>query len=108
MRKALFFLILLTGLASCTGREVMVRLSGIESYINERPDSALAAIRDIDTTALRGKAVKAKYSLLHAMALDKNYIDTADTRIVQPAVVYYSRHGSPEERLKAFMYLGTE
>ena len=108
MRKSLFFLILLTGLASCTGREVMVRLSGIESYINERPDSALAAIRDIDTTALRGKAVKAKYSLLHAMALDKNYIDTADTRIVQPAVEYYSRHGSPEERLKAFMYLGTE
>lgn len=108
MRKALFFLILLTGLASCTGREVMVRLSGIESYINERPDSALAAIRDIDTTALRGKAVKAKYSLLHAMALDKNYIDTADTRIVQPAVEYYSRHGSPEERLKAYMYLGTE
>lgn len=108
MRKALFFLILLAGLASCTGREVMVRLSGIESYINERPDSVLAAIRDIDTTALRGKAVKAKYSLLHAMALDKNYIDTADTRIVQPAVEYYSRHGSPEERLKAYMYLGTE
>ena len=84
------------------------RLSDIESYIDSRPDSALVAIRQIDTTALRGRAAKAKYSLLHAMALDKNYIDTADTRIAQPAVDWYSRHGSPEERLKAYMYLGVE
>ena len=42
----------------------------------------------------------------HAIALDKNYIDTADTRIVQPAVDWYDRHGSPEERLKAYYYLG--
>ena len=83
-------------------------LSDIESYIDSRPDSALAAIRQIDTTALHGRAVKAKYSLLHAIALDKNYIDTADTRVVQPAVDYYDRHGSPEQRLNAYMYLGTE
>ena len=83
-------------------------LSDIESYIDSRPDSALAAIRQIDTTALHGRAVKAKYSLLHAIALDKNYIDTADTRVVQPAVDYYDRHGTPEQRLKAYMYLGTE
>ncbi len=44
-------------------------LSDIESYIDSRPDSALAAIRQIDTTALHGRAVKAKYSLLHAIAL---------------------------------------
>ncbi len=91
------------------GRDITrQRLSDIESYIDSRPDSALAAIRQIDTAALRGRAVKAKYSLLHAIALDKNYIDTADTRIVQPAVDWYDRHGSPEERLKAYMYLGTE
>ncbi len=91
------------------GRDITrQRLSDIESYIDSRPDSALAAIRQIDTAALRGRAVKAKYSLLHAIALDKNYIDTADTRIVQPAVEWYDRHGSPEERLKAYMYLGTE
>ena len=91
------------------GRDITrQRLSDIESYIDSRPDSALAAIRQIDTADLRGRAVKAKYSLLHAIALDKNYIDTADTRIVQPAVEWYDHHGSPEERLKAYMYLGTE
>lgn len=104
LRYFLLFIILLFGVLSCRD----VRLSDIESYIDDRPDSALAAIRAIDTTALRGRAVKAKYSLLHAIALDKNYIDTANTRVVQPAVDWYSHHGSPEEKLKAYMYLGTE
>ena len=101
-----FAVVIITLLGSCGSRTEEKRLSDIESYIDSRPDSALAAIRAIDTTALRGCAVKAKYSLLHAMALDKNYIDTADTRIVQPAVDWYSRHGSPEEKLKAYYYLG--
>lgn len=109
MRKGLFIVFALASLVlySCGGR-MMDRLSDVESYINERPDSALAALRAIDTLDLRTRAEKAKFSLLHAMALDKNYIDTADTRVVMPAVDYYSRHGSPEERLKAYMYLGTE
>ena len=56
-------------LASCGRADITSRLSDIESYIDSRPDSALAAIRQIDTTALHGRAVKAKYSLLHAIAL---------------------------------------
>ena len=114
MRSLRFFTILQASIiitiicVSCASRQIREHLADIESYIDSRPDSALAAIRQIDTAALRGRAVKAKYSLLHAIALDKNYIDTADTRIVQPAVDWYDRHGSPEERLKAYMYLGTE
>ena len=93
---------------SCEEPGISGQLSSIESYIDTRPDSALVAIRQIDTTALRRRSTKAKYSLLHAIALDKNYIDTADTRVVRPAVDWYSRHGNPEEKLKAWMYLGTE
>ena len=92
----------------CAPGPLKRQLSDIESFIDSRPDSALAAIRQIDVAALRGGATKAKYALLHAAALDKNYIDTADTRIVQPAVDWYDRHGSPEEKLKANMYLGVE
>ena len=95
-------------LASCGRADITSRLSDIESYIDSRPDSALAAIRQIDTTALHGRAVKAKYSLLHAIALDKNYIDTADTRVVQPAVDYYSKHGAAEEVINSYLYLGIE
>ena len=34
--------------------------------------------------------------------------DTADTRVIQPAIDWYERHGTPEERLKAYLYLGAE
>ena len=86
----------------------MAQLTDIESYIDARPDSALASIRNIDTSALHGRAAKAKFALLHAIALDKNYIDTADTRVIQPAINWYDHHGTPEERMKAYLYLGAE
>lgn len=108
LAKLLFAVLFAFSMYSCGRTEVSKRLTDIESYINERPDSALSAIRQIDTLSLRTKAEKAKYSLLHAMALDKNYIDTTDTRIIAPAVEYYSRHGNTEDRLKSLMYLGVE
>lgn len=40
------------------------------------------------------------------MALDRNYVDTTDIRIIMPAVRYYSRKGTPDDRLKALFYLG--
>ena len=109
MRKlAYFYLFISLLLVSCSERRTMRDLLDIESYIDARPDSALVAIRQIDTLSLKTKAQKAKFALLHAMALDKNYIDTADTRIIQPAVDYYNLHGGPEERLKAYYYQGRE
>lgn len=108
LAKLLFAILFAFFMYSCGRTEVSKRLTDIESYINERPDSALSALRQVDTLSLRTKAEKAKYSLLHAMALDKNYIDTADTRIIMPAVEYYGRHGSPKDRLKSLMYLGVE
>ena len=64
----------------------MRRLSDIESYIDTHPDSALVTFRQIDTLSLKTKAQKAKFALLHALALDKNYIDTSTTSIIMPAV----------------------
>ena len=93
-------------LASCSNRRTAATLNDVESYIASRPDSALATLRTIDTTALTTRALKAHYALLHAMALDKNWIDTTDTGVIMPAVSYYSRHNSPDRRAKAYYYLG--
>ena len=41
---------------SCDRRRTAFELADIESYINERPDSALIAIRQIDTATLCGNA----------------------------------------------------
>ena len=42
------------------------------------------------------------------MALDKCWIDTTDTRVVMPAVDYFGKHGTADQKLKAYYYLGIE
>lgn len=81
-------------------------LEEIESYINERPDSALAVLRALPPQSLCGPALRARAALLHSMALDKCYIDLQTDSILAPAVAWYARHGSPDEKLKALYYLG--
>ena len=107
--KKLLFILCVLAIVSCGGKKNMplTRLNDIASYLDDRPDSALNELKSIDTLILKSKASKAKYSVLLAAALDKNDFITTDTRIVEPAVDYYDRHGSPEDRLKAYMYLGT-
>jgi hypothetical protein len=46
-----------------------------KNRIINRPESALATIRAIDTTTLTTKKLRAHYALLHAMALDESCID---------------------------------
>lgn len=43
-----------------------------------------------------------------SMALDKNYIDTADLAVISPAIEYYIREGigTPDERLRTHFYEG--
>lgn len=81
-------------------------LDDVESYINDRPDSALAVLRALDSTAVRGRALRARTALLHSMALDKCYIDLQTDSILAPAVTWYERHGSPDDKLKTLYYLG--
>ncbi len=100
------FSLVLTLLSSCTSRHTTAILGDVETYIQDRPDSALAVIRAIDTTTLTTRSLRAQYSLLHAIALDKNWIDTTDVGVVMPAVTYYDRHPSGIRRAKAWYYLG--
>ena len=71
-----------------------------------RPDSALAVLESIDTLSLKTKAQRARYSLLYTMALDRNRIDTTDLRVIQPAVRYYERYGSKDDKMKMYYYWG--
>lgn len=81
-------------------------LQNMEGYIQERPDSALTVLRSIDASSMTSRSLRAEYSLLYAMALDKNYIDTTDVSVVMPAVGFYRKHGTADKRSRAFYYLG--
>lgn len=74
--------------------------------MNNHPDSALAVLRKINRSSLSSDKMKAKYALLMSQALDKNYIDTTSLDILQPAIDYYLRKGTADEKLRTYYYQG--
>lgn len=93
-------------LVSCDNRQTKSLLQDVETYIQERPDSALRVLRKVDSLTLNTKALRARYSVLFAMALDKNYIDTTALSILEPTVAYYEKFGSPKDKMLSYYYLG--
>lgn len=105
----LFLVATLALLASCgpaSRSSVKITLDEVETYINDRPDSALAVLRGMDNKVVRGRALRARAALLHSMALDKCYIDLQTDSILAPAISWYERHGMPDEKLKLYFYQG--
>ena len=93
--------------SSCGNREAGRIMDSAEDVMWTRPDSALAALESIDTLSLKVKAQRARYSLLYTMALARNHRDIPDLRIIKPAAGYYDRHGSNDDKMKMYFYLGT-
>ena len=107
MKRYIIILIVFLSLASCTKHsEHWETLAQVESYIEERPDSALVVLQAIDTDELVGDEERAKHALLLSMALDKNYIDKTDFEVLQPAIDYYEDNGSATDKLRTYFYQG--
>ena len=80
-------------------------LNDVESYINEAPDSARTVLQSVDASSLRTKRLRARHALLRTMAQNKCYDDLTVPGLLEPAA-WYEHHGSPDERLKYWMYRG--
>ena len=107
MKHYISIIILAIFLFSCNGHSKhWETLSQIESYIEEKPDSALVTLEQIDISELSGKEETAKYALLYSMALDKNFIDKTDFDVLQPAIDYYEDNGSATDKLRTCYYQG--
>lgn len=91
---------------SCTVIETDRTLNDVESFIMDHPDSALLILESMNRKDLKTARTKAHHALLHAMALDKNYIDVTDDSIASVAVEYYLKHGPQRNRVRALYYLG--
>ena len=93
-------------LTACTRPADVPELDTADSLMEQRPDSALALLRRIDTLRLTSRHDRARYAMLLSMALDKNYIDLKDFHVLQPAIDYYEEHGTPTEQMRTFYYQG--
>lgn len=106
MKIVLLPMFILT-MGSC-GRnsETWKAMDKAESLMETMPDSALFLLENIPSSSIKGKEMAARYALLKSMALDKNYIDTTNFKVLQPALDYYLKHGTPNERLRTYYYQG--
>lgn len=107
--KSVFFSFVLA-LTALFSFPIMKQLENIEVIINDEPEKAINMLSEIKEGIFQNygnnEKVIAKYSLLQAIALDKCYIDTADVSIIQPAVDYYSKHGTRVEKNRMHYYFG--
>lgn len=81
------------------------RLALAEKQLTTDPGEALTILKEIPTQGM-GRRNRARHALLTSLAMDKNYIDTADDSLAQIAVSYYDRHGSVRGRMLAHYSLG--
>ena len=94
-------------LSSCSARNQADVLDDVESFISEDPERALSVLDSLSSSGeLPGHGDKARFALLYSMALDKNYIDSIDDSLINIAVDWYKRHGTADEKLKAYYYQG--
>lgn len=109
MNNRLFLIVIVISLlfSSCSNtRFGMVVLDDVETYMKHAPDTALIMLRNMDSSLLVSRSVRARHALLHSMALDKNYIDLTTDSIISPAVKFYRYRGNSDERFKMLYYLG--
>ena len=86
--------------------DAWAKLDAAEAILDDQPEAALTLLQSIDTTLLHGDEEKARYALLKLCALDDNKIRLTDTAMAATAVEYYSRKGTPEQKMISLLFQG--
>ena len=112
VRRIVVALLSLVCFVACKGREggemseTRKLLNDVQTYMMERPDSALAVLEGMDTTLLKSAEEKAIYALLYTQAEDKNHIDRSDDSKIRTAVEYYRNSNDSYHTMLSWYYLG--
>ena len=108
--KTLVTTILLAALTLCLGgcgnRQLRERFDTVERVVTDRPDSALALLREIPDPPRLGTADRARYDLLMAEArYMADSIDTVPTRLLEVAA-YFDSENDSHNAARAYYYAG--
>ncbi len=100
---AIFVLCTLCG---CQALHVNDILTEAERQLSDAPDSALVTLQSVKRHALLRPKVRARYGLIYSAVLDKNFVDVASDSLIRYSASYYDAHGTAEERMRSYYYLG--
>ncbi|MBQ9399493.1 MAG: hypothetical protein IJU27_02485 [Bacteroidales bacterium] len=91
-------------LNACNSYDQEEKLDWVESHVYDMPENALDTLGAVNYSEIRGKKMKARYSLLMVIALDQCGRSIMRPELFSDAEVWYSKHGSPDERMKMNYY----
>ena len=98
----LFFFVLF----SCADKkEAYLKLKMAEEFLFSKPDSSLSILQSIDDKLINTEVLRANYSLLYSVALDKNGIDLDNDSIISNATKYYIKYGNNLEKANLYYSL---
>lgn len=93
MVRFVMFVLLLSGLVACQGRqERHAHLETISALLADYPDSALRLVESLPDRSYRSPRLRADRALIYAIALDKNYIDSDNDSLLRHPYHYYRDH----------------
>lgn len=75
-----------------------------DSLLSSRPDSSLALIMSIDTSALSSPAARARWALSYTIARYKNFIDEDNDSIIAASARHFKGHGDKQHSMLANLY----
>ena len=83
------------------GKATDAALASAEELMEERPDSALAVLCAIDSTAIDNAGRRALHGLLMSEARYKNFIDETDDSIIAASAAYFGCKGDDRRLMRA-------
>ena len=112
MRKLLYLLPLFFAMLCCKGGDnsLDMIMGRADSLMEIDMDSAPSALRMLDSMSPHvpylSKSRRMRYELLRAKAMNKSNVYFRSDSTMKEVAAYYSRHGTPNEKMMAYYLLG--
>lgn len=112
MKKLLYLLPLFFAMLCCKGGDnsLDMIMGRADSLMEIDMDSAPSALRMLDSmsphVSYMSKSRRMRYELLRAKAMNKSNIYFRSDSTMKEVAAYYSRHGTPNEKMMAWYLLG--
>ena len=112
MRNRLFLLlpiwmvVVLCIITSCSQESHTPQLSWGKYYLWTAPDSAYQVVNTILSPEKLSEEERPLYALLMTQAMHRSGRKISSDSLINVAVGYYSRQGTPDEKASAFLYKG--
>lgn len=112
MKKLLYLLPLFFAMLCCKGGDnsLDMIMGRADSLMEIDMDSAPSALRMLDSmsphVSYMSKSRRMRYELLRAKAMNKSNVYFRSDSTMKEVAAYYSRHGTPNEKMMAYYLLG--